>query len=302
MKFISPMQDFMFKRMFSIPDSANILCDFLGSCIDFKNGELKDVKLIDKEIKTTEHDKDSILDLRVEVGNSITGISEVDVEVQLKKYSFLNNRIAYYLSKMFANQLCEGDNYDKLHKCVSLWVVKSPLFDDKEYFHSMVIQDKNGIVLTDKMEFDCLEIAKIREIELTSNMDKKLQWAKLFAASSEEELDMIGETVRNPAIRQAVLTVKKLTATEEMQLEALNREKAERDRISIDAEIRAEGRAEGIAEERAKAEADRAQIIANMRANGLPENLINSIMNTNNKQSPEHYSADGEDDSEEFEP
>ena len=172
MKFISPMQVFMFKQMFSIPDSMNILCDFLGSCIDFKDGELKSVKLIDKEIKTTEHEKDSILDLRVEVGNSITGISEVDIEVQLKKYPFLNNRIAYYLSKMFANQLCEGDNYDKLHKCVSLWVLDFPLFNDEEFFHSMVMQDRNGNVLTDKMEFDCLEISKIRKTELTSNMDK----------------------------------------------------------------------------------------------------------------------------------
>ena len=45
------MEDFMFKRMFSIPDSTNMLRDFLSSCIDFKNKPLNYIQLIDKEIK-----------------------------------------------------------------------------------------------------------------------------------------------------------------------------------------------------------------------------------------------------------
>lgn len=270
-KFISPMEDFMFKRMFSTPDSAGMLCDFLSSCIDFKDKPLNHIVLLDKEIKTTKNAKGSLLDLRVEVGNSANDTIEVDVEVQVEKRKFLNDRIAYYLSKMFANQLCEKEEYDKLHKCVSLWVVNFPFFDDEDYFRSMVMQDKKGNVLTEKIEFDCLEIPKIRKMELTGNMDKKLQWGKLFAASSEEELDMIGETVRNPEIKQAVFTIKKLTKTEEMQLELLNREKAERDRISIIAEERADAKAEGIAE-------GEANIIAKMRASGMSESEIESVL------------------------
>lgn len=79
MEIISPMLDVMFKRMFSMPDSKEMLKDFLSSYIDFKEGELKDVKLIDKEICRTPYEKNSILDLRVEVGST-----EVDVEVQLQ--------------------------------------------------------------------------------------------------------------------------------------------------------------------------------------------------------------------------
>ena len=79
---------------------------------------------------------------------------------------------------------------------------------------------------------------------------------------------MINETVKDPAINQAVLTIKKLTAREEMQLEAINREKAERDRISIIAYERAEARAE-----------ERVKLAANLRAMGMSEEQIKLALN-----------------------
>ena len=283
MDIISPMYDFMFKRMFSIPGNKDMLCDFLSSCINFNGEELKNVKLIDKEIKRTNRDKESILDLRVEVGSPEAGISEVDVEVQLKKYNSFKHRAAYYLAKMFSDQLCEGENYSKLHKCVSLCVLDFPLFDDEQYFRSMLIRDEYGNVLTDKMEFDCLEVSKIKDLELNDKMDKRLQWAKLFAASSEEDLNMVNENANNPAINQAVLTIKKLSATEEMRLEALNFEKAYKDRISMLADERAEGRAE-----------EKAKIIAKMRASGMSEDQIKAILTTKVQDNEEDEDMDFE--------
>ncbi len=290
MEIISPMYDFMFKRMFSMPDNKNMLCDFLGSYIDFKDGELKDVKLIDKEIKRTPQEKDSTLDLRVEVGNPKTGMAEVDVEVQLRDKPAFKDRIMYYLTKMFADQLGEGEPYTKLHKCVSLCVLNFPMFNDKQFFRSMLMRDTDGNVLTDKLEFDCLEVSKIRDLELTSNMDKKLQWAKLFAVSSEEELDMIRDTINNPAIDQAVLTIKKLSASEEMRYEALAREKAERDRITMLADATNKGRAEG-----------RAEVAANLRAMGMSEEQIKLALNGLISEATEGNSAN-EYDEDEFEP
>jgi len=298
MKIISPMYDFMFKRMFSIPDNKNMLCDFLDSFIDFKNGELRDVKLIDKEIKRTKQEKESTLDLRVEVGNPETGLAEVDVEVQLQDKAAFKDRIMYYLTKMFADQLGEGEPYTKLHKCVSLCVLNFPMFNDKQFFRSMLMRDTDGNVLTDKLEFDCLEVSKIHNLELTGNTDKKLQWAKLFAASSEEELDMIKDTINNPAIDQAVLTIKKLSASEEMRYEALAREKAERDRITMLADATNKGLAKGKAEGRAEG---KAEVAANLRAMGMSEEQIMLALNGSISKVVEDNTTD-EDDNEEFEP
>ena len=314
MEIISPMYDFMFKKMFSLPDSKDMLCDFLSSYIDLADGELKDVKLIDKEMKRSPDDKDSILDLRIEVGTPDNKLTEIDVEVQLRNQISFGDRASYYLAKMYSDQLSEGDSYLKLHRCVSLCIVNFSLFDDEEYFRRMLMRDERGNVLTDKFELDCVEISKIRKLQLTPDIDRKLQWAKLFAAKSEEELNMITAQVENPAIDKAVLTIKKLSATEEMRYEAFVREKAERDRITRNeedlilarqkglAEGRAEGRAEGeamgIAKGRAEAISEATEIFtANLRAMGMSEAQIQMALGLSPAQPMGNYiSAEAHDD------
>lgn len=280
---ISPMIDIMFKRMFSMPDSKPMLRDFLGTYIDFQEGEVKDIQLIDKELKRTPQEKNSIMDLRVDLGGA-----QVDVEVQMQSTIAFKDRVAYYLAKMYADQFGESESYDRLRKCVSLCITNFPLFKDESFFRSMRMRDEYGNVLTQKMEFDCLEISKIRKLEISDGMDKKLQWAKLFAVSSEEELNMVKEKSNNPAIDQAVLTIKHLSANEELRLEAEARLKEKRDKegmyiVGFDngkAKGKAEGRAEGRAEERAN-------MIAKMRESGLSEEQIDGILNGSaQKQEP----------------
>lgn len=160
MKIFSPMLDAMFKRVFSLRDSKSILCDFLSTYIEFKDGKINDVTLIDKEIKRHPAEKGSVLDLRVE-----TEDTEVDIEVQIRSADFFKDRMAYYLSKMFSDQLGEKDGYNDLHKCVSLCITNFKLFDDEHYFRTMNIRDIYGNILTDKFELDSLEIAKIKGLE-----------------------------------------------------------------------------------------------------------------------------------------
>ncbi len=271
MEIISPLLDVMFKRMFSMPDNKEMLCDFLKTFIVFKDGELTDVTLIDKEIHRTPEEKNSILDLRVD-----TGHAEVDVEVQIQKTTAFNDRIAYYLSKIFSDQLGENDSYSKLHKCVSLCILDFKMFDDDRYFRTMKIQDDLGNILTDKMEFDCLEVPKTHKLEITDSGDKKLYWAKLFAVSSEEELDMVQQQANSPAIDKAVLTIKKLSADEQMKLEAEARLKEFRDRQSMYETGYDNGIEQGLIKGATKREKE---IIANMRACGMTEEQIAKIIN-----------------------
>ncbi len=94
---------------------------------------------------------------------------------------------------------------------------------------------------------------------------------------------MITAQVENPAIDKAVLTIKKLSATEEMRLEAFAREKAERDRITRNEEdlilARQKGLAEGRAEGRAEGEAKKeAEIIAKLQSAGMSDAQIQTIL------------------------
>lgn len=291
MDIISPMLDVMFKRMFSKTGSTPILRSFLETYIDFKGKDLSTATLTDKEIKRYPDDKGSILDLRVEAGGA-----EIDIEVQLMKIEGDRNRFNLYLAKMFSDQATEKMKYEKMHNCKSLLILDytMPEYDNSgEFCHSFKMRDDKGVIFSDALEINVVEIPRIRNLAIERGMDDRIMWAKLFAAKSEEELNMVQNMTNNPAIQQAVLAIKDLSADEQMRYEATARMKA-----LLDEQARMET-AEHRGEAKGKAKGE-ANIIAKMRASGMSEDQINSILSINSEQPSED--EDDESDGEDFEP
>ena len=63
-------------------------------------------------------DKYGILDVRVELKSGV----QIDLEMQVESYEFWANRSVYYVSKMYTEQIKEGEDYDKLQKCVQVGI------------------------------------------------------------------------------------------------------------------------------------------------------------------------------------
>lgn len=42
----------------------------------------------------------------------------MDFEMQVAAYEFWKNRSIYYVSKMYTEQIKQGEDYDKLQKCI----------------------------------------------------------------------------------------------------------------------------------------------------------------------------------------
>ncbi len=123
--------------------------------------------------------------------------------------------------------------------------------------------------------------------------DKRLQWAKLLTATTEEELNSIQAASNNPAIDQAVLTVKTLSADKQMRLEADTRMKELRDKLNYHETGFAEGMEKGLekglkegmeigaAKERERSEAKIAKVRDSLKALGYNDDAIKAIFDGN---------------------
>ncbi len=66
-------------------------------------------------------------------------------------YDFWANRTTYYLSKMYTEQIREGDSYDRLQKCIQVSILAHVLFqeDDECYRRISFCDVKTGKEYTD---------------------------------------------------------------------------------------------------------------------------------------------------------
>lgn len=60
--------------------------------------------------------KQGILDMTLELGNG----TKVDVEMQVRRQNAWMKRELFYLAKMYTEDLKAGQDYERLHGCVSI--------------------------------------------------------------------------------------------------------------------------------------------------------------------------------------
>ena len=113
---LDPKVDFVFKNIFGSEKHPEILISFLNAILK------SDIPIVHVEIKGTDiaknfvEDKYSRLDIK-----AITSNSEViNIEIQLKNEHNMIKRSLYYLSKMYEEQLSEGDDYKSLKRTVCI--------------------------------------------------------------------------------------------------------------------------------------------------------------------------------------
>ena len=242
--------DPIFKMIFGDPENKTALIGLLREIIDIPEEEYAHIEIIDPNLRVNKsYGKSGILDIKLTTKNG----QRINVEIQIRKASDLKQRILFYASKMVAEQLTEGEKYDKIRKIISIMICTDHnlIEDSKEYHNRYFLYDKNtNSTFTDLLEIDILEFKKVPEKD-KSNL---ATWLRFLNTDDKEELNKMA--VRNVAFESAVCKYKQLTADERVRMIVEDKEKAWKDR---QAEIkyameegiqkgRTEGRAEGRAE------------------------------------------------------
>ena len=213
-KILLPKVDVIFKLLFGDKRNEEILIDFLKSVLDLSDDEYEPIALEDTHLKReTVDDKLGVVDVKLTTKNK----KIIHIEMQIVEDDDMPERVTYYNAKMLVTQLKSGNEYDQLHKTITIVVadfelVENPAHPDK-YHHTFMFNDcETGVNFTGITEIHTLELKKIPK---HSDNTKKYDWLQFLKAEQEEEFDMLAE--RSPVVKKAVVELKRLSQDEEAQ-------------------------------------------------------------------------------------
>jgi predicted transposase/invertase (TIGR01784 family) len=227
--------------------NVHILRAFLSAVLDMPEEEYDEIEAIDPQLRIDSPDeKLGILDVHIKTKNG----TYIDVEVQVARTPFIQERITAYAAKMLGIQLNVGERYAEMKKVISIVILDYNLIKDSECFHNkyMLYDAKTKSLFTSIIEIHTLELLKIPDKADEADADEKtarqILWLKLFKAKGEEEVKMLA--AKSPEIKETYAVLKKLSADERVRLLCESREKAIWDEQARLYGARKEGIEEGI--------------------------------------------------------
>ena len=205
MKFISPQNDFAFKRIFGDEQHKEVLISFLNSVLDLSGErEVVEVQIVDPyQVPRLKQFKETILDIKATCQSGRQFIVEMQVEHQHHFYK----RALYYSSKAYAEQLKIGDDFTELKPVYFIGVLNFEAMPGSRYLsrHQILDAETHEQHLYD-FEFCFIELPKFakHESELQSVVDKWIFFLKNLGAKGGEGKDFARIFASDPPLLQAL--------------------------------------------------------------------------------------------------
>ena len=241
-RLLNPKIDFVFKKIFGSEKHPGVLISFLNAVLKPKNN------ITDVEIKNTDIDKSYIEDKfsRLDV-KAVTSKNEIiNIEIQLKNEYNMIQRSLYYWSKLYEEQLEEGDRYDKLCRTVCINILDFKYLKNDRFHNGYRLKEiETNEELTDLEEIHFIEIPKLKKINSEKDIVDVLEgWVEFLRDPESEVVRKLEMT--NKEIREAKDELYRLSMDEKERALYFIREKSIRDEISALANAEAKGRERGI--------------------------------------------------------
>lgn len=209
---LNPRVDFAFKILFGSEENTDILLPFINSVLSMPH-PITEIKLLNPyNHKTHSTDKFSILDIKAK---DETG-KLYNIEMQVADEVDYDQRALYYWSKLYSQQLKEGDGFKCLKKTISIHILNFNHFDEKEYhniFH--VLNTKTHKRAFEDLELHFIELKKFdKDINhLTTALDR---WVTFLSKAERWEKGKVPQALKNdPAIQKAAAALDRLSLDEQ---------------------------------------------------------------------------------------
>ncbi|TXB69568.1 Rpn family recombination-promoting nuclease/putative transposase [Phaeodactylibacter luteus] len=182
-KYINPLTDFGFKKLFGSEPNKALLIDFLNQILPEKH-KIKDLNYSrNEQMGLNELDRKAIFDLYC-IGKSG---ERFIVEIQKAKQNYFKDRSIYHSSFPIQEQAQKGDWDYKLEPVYTVGILDF-IFDDhrseNEILHLIELKNQKCEVFYDKLKFIYIELPKFKkkEEELETQFDK---WLYVFRYLSQ---------------------------------------------------------------------------------------------------------------------
>ena len=227
-RLLNPKIDFVFKKIFGSEENPKILIGFL-------NAVLKPIiPIVEVEIKNTDiekvhvEDKFSRLDVKAKTSNQ----EIINIERQLKNEYNMIQRSLYYWSKLYEEQLGDGDRYDKLCRTVCINILDFKYLKNDRFHNGYRLKEiETNEELTDIEEIHFIEIPKLKKLNSEEEVVDMLEAWVEFLRDPESEVVRKLE-MSNSEIREAKDKLYKLSMDEKERELYFLREKSIKDEIS----------------------------------------------------------------------
>lgn len=225
---LNPKIDFVFKKIFGSEEHPEILISFL-------NAVLKPQKpIVSVEIKNSDLEKEYIEDKfsRLDVKALTSNKEIINIEIQLKNEYNMIQRSLYYWSKLYEEQLSEGDRYDKLSRTVCINILDFKYLKNDRFHNGYRLKEiETNEELTDIEEIHFIEIPKLKKLNSEEEVVDMLEAWVEFLRDPESEVVRKLE-MSNSEIREAKDKLYKLSMDEKERELYFLREKSIKDEIS----------------------------------------------------------------------
>ncbi len=225
--------DVTFKGFFAKDSNKKFLLALLNQYLNLDIEDESSIELLATELPPISSDsKIPTLDLRVKLKNG----EQINVEMQLTSKDYFLKRIYYYNTKLYSEQLKNGEDYNRLKKTISLTFTLYDMFTKEligktehlTYINNAGLYHKeSGKLLLDDVNLCFVELSRYQRL-LKNNIVERDYWADLLLANSNEELAELSE--RSDIMAEAVRELKYFSEDDVARYWADMYEKAERDR------------------------------------------------------------------------
>ena len=193
---LDPKMDFVFKNIFGSEKNSKILISFL-------NATLKPKDLITSvEIKNTDLNKGYIEDKfsRLDVKATTSNEEIINIEIQLKNEYNRIKRSLYYWSKLYSEQLNEGEDYSILKRTICINILNFKYLKTRKFHSAYRLKEiYSNEELTDVAEIHFIEIPKLEDG--SDEKDMLVPWIEFLKDPESEKVRNLEMSIEE--IRQA---------------------------------------------------------------------------------------------------
>lgn len=140
-KLLKPEVNFVFKKIFGNEKKPEILISFLNAVMENED------KIVSVKIQGTDIDKEYLEDKysRLDIKATTSRNEKVNIEIQVKNEYNMIKRSLYYWSKMYEEDLKEGQNYNTLKRTVCINLLNFKYLDDNRYHNGYRLKEMRNL-------------------------------------------------------------------------------------------------------------------------------------------------------------